>query len=141
MNIQIISVTESIKRARQLSDLESLFQSEWQDFCFEGYSSELPSPLIAVCDDEVIGGLAYTFHPEPRGDIDVVWLNALYISSDYRGQGIASTLISESLKTITKLNQNRVYVYTNIPTLYQKLGWSFVEAETEENHHVLSILL
>ena len=71
-------------------ELEKLFQSEWSDFLFvDTYKSDsnLPPVLVALRNNEVIGGLAYSRFKEPHGDSEVVWSNAVFVSPDWRNQG------------------------------------------------------
>ncbi|ENJ2790134.1 GNAT family N-acetyltransferase [Vibrio parahaemolyticus] len=124
--------------------LEKLFQTEWPDFLFaDTYKSEnyLPPVLVAVRNNEVIGGLAYSRYQEPYGNTEVIWLNAVFVSPEWRGQGIASELINRGVNQVSELNQNNIYAYTNVAQLYKSLGWSVVDIDSEPNHSVVSIPL
>ncbi|HHC6481668.1 TPA: GNAT family N-acetyltransferase [Vibrio parahaemolyticus] len=124
--------------------LEKLFQTEWSDFLFaDTYKSEnyLPPVLVAVRNNEVIGGLAYSRYQEPYGNSEVIWLNAVFVSPEWRGQGIASELINRGVNQVSELNQNNIYAYTNVAQLYKSLGWSVVDIDSEPNHSVVSIPL
>ncbi|HCG7916489.1 GNAT family N-acetyltransferase [Vibrio parahaemolyticus] len=124
--------------------LEKLFQTEWSDFLFaDTYKSEnyLPPVLVAVRNNEVIGGLAYSRYQEPYGNSEVIWLNAVFVSPEWRGQGIASELINRGVNQVSELNQNNIYAYTNAAQLYKSLGWSVVDIDSEPNHSVVSISL
>ncbi|ELP9501638.1 GNAT family N-acetyltransferase [Vibrio alginolyticus] len=124
--------------------LEKLFQTEWSDFLFaDTYKSEnyLPPVLVAVRNNEVIGGLAYSRYQEPYGNTEVIWLNAVFVSPEWRGQGIASELINRGVNQVSELNQNNIYAYTNVAQLYKSLGWSVVDIDSEPNHSVVSIPL
>lgn len=117
--------------------LASLFQSEWPEFTFKDYSSKLPSPLIAECDGRLIGGLAYSFYEEPGSEKRVIWLNAVFVIDEFRGCGVASQLIARSLDFISSHQQKTLYAYTNVPTLYEGLGWIEIPAEAEPQHKVM----
>ncbi|MBE3714123.1 GNAT family N-acetyltransferase [Vibrio parahaemolyticus] len=124
--------------------LEKLFQTEWSDFLFaDTYKSEnyLPPVLVAVRNNEVIGGLAYSRYQEPYGNSEVIWLNAVFVSPEWRGQGIASELINRGVNQVSELNQNNIYAYTNVAQLYKSLGWSVVDIDSEPHHSVVSISL
>ncbi|MEZ8321559.1 GNAT family N-acetyltransferase, partial [Vibrio splendidus] len=77
-----------------------------------------------------------------------VWINAVYVDAQWRGQGIASELINRGVEQVpvyyqsqsSKDSMSNLYAYTNIAPLYLSLGWSIVEIETEPNHHVMSVL-
>ncbi|MCZ6398856.1 GNAT family N-acetyltransferase [Vibrio alginolyticus] len=126
------------------TDLERLFQSEWADFSFaDTYKpeSELPPVILALRNNEVIGGLAYSRFREPHGNSEVVWLNAVYVSPDWRGQGIASELINRGVSQVSATTQSNLYAYTHIVPLYESLGWSEVGIESEVNHKVMKVSL
>ncbi|ENM5740384.1 GNAT family N-acetyltransferase [Vibrio mimicus] len=124
--------------------LEKLFQSEWSDFLFaDTYKNgaELPPVLVALNGNEVIGGLAYSRFKEPHKESEVIWFNAVFVSPEYRGQGIASELINRGVNQVSETQQNRLYAYTNVSPLYKSLGWSVVDIESKPNHSVMSISL
>ncbi|MEZ8791217.1 GNAT family N-acetyltransferase [Vibrio splendidus] len=126
------------------SDLERLFQSEWSDFKFrDTYKDcvQLPPVIVVLRDNVVIGGLAYSHFQEPHQVRDVVWINAIYVDAQWRGQGIASELINRGVKQFSSTVQTQLYVYTNVMELYQGLGWSVVDIDSEANHKVMSIEL
>ncbi|WP_373951190.1 GNAT family N-acetyltransferase [Vibrio pomeroyi] len=135
--------------------LERLFQSEWADFEFKTAYPEqsnpdniqLPPVLVVLRENIVIGGLAYSHFQEPHQVRDVVWINAVYVDEEWRGQGIASELIKRAVEQMPGFYQSAasqdstcdLYAYTNIPSLYLSLGWSTVDIETDPDHHVMSI--
>lgn len=98
-------------------------------------------------ENVVIGGLAYSHFQEPHKVRDVVWINAVYVDEEWRGQGIASELIKRAVEQMPGFYQSAasqdstsdLYAYTNIPSLYLSLGWSTVDIETDPDHHVMSI--
>lgn len=124
------------------SELERLFQSEWSDFKFKDTYKDcvqLPPVIVVLRDNVVIGGLAYSHFQEPHQVRDVVWINAVYVDAQWRGQGIASELIKRGVKQVSSTVQTQLYVYTNVMELYQGLGWSVVDIDSEANHKVMSI--
>ncbi|SBT11385.1 GNAT family N-acetyltransferase [Vibrio celticus] len=126
------------------SELEGLFQSEWSDFKFKDTYKEnvqLPPVITVLRDNVVIGGLAYSYFQEPHQVRDVVWINAVFVDPQWRGQGIASELINRGVEQVSSTAQTQLYAYTNIMGLYQGLGWSVVDIESEPNHKVMSIEL
>ncbi|WP_052878353.1 GNAT family N-acetyltransferase [Vibrio coralliirubri] len=125
-------------------ELEGLFQSEWSDFKFKDTYKEnvqLPPIITVLRDNVVIGGLAYSYFQEPHQVRDVVWINAVFVAPQWRGQGIASELINRGVRQVSSAVQTQLYAYTNIMGLYQGLGWSVVDIESEPNHKVMSIEL
>lgn len=126
------------------SELERLFQSEWSDFKFKDTYKDcvqLPPVIVVLRDNVVIGGLAYSHFQEPHQVRDVVWINAVYVDAQWRGQGIASELINRGVEQVSSTVQTQLYVYTNVMELYQGLGWSVVDIDSEANHKVMSIEL
>lgn len=90
----------------------------------------VPDPIVALQDNQVIGGVSFTSYKEPHGDNVVTWLNALYVDIVKRKQGIATALIKASKGTTREL-----YALTDIPDLYVKAGWKTVK--TDENGTVV----
>ena len=126
------------------SELEGFFQSEWSGFKFKDTYEEnvnLPPVITVLRDNVVIGGLAYSYFQEPHQVRDVVWINAVFVAPQWRGQGIASELINRGVRQVSSTVQTQLYAYTNITGLYQGLGWSVVDIESEPNHKVMSIEL
>ncbi|CAK1852884.1 GNAT family N-acetyltransferase [Vibrio crassostreae] len=133
-------------------ELERLFQSQWSDFKFKDTykdSVQLPPVIVVLRDNVVIGGLAYSHFQEPHQVRDVVWVNAVSVDSQWRGQGVASELIKRAVAQMpeyyrsqpqcSKDSMSKLYAYTNIAPLYLSLGWSIVEIETDPDHHVMSV--
>ncbi|EAQ52664.1 GNAT family N-acetyltransferase [Vibrio sp. MED222] len=126
------------------SELERLLQSEWSDFKFKDTYKDcvqLPPVIVVLRDNVVIGGLAYSHFQEPHQVRDVVWVNAVYVDAQWRGQGITSELINRGVEQVSSTVQTQLYVYTNVMELYQGLGWSVVDIDSEANHKVMSIEL
>lgn len=126
------------------SESERLLQNEWSDFKFKDTYKDcvqLPPVIVVLRDNVVIGGLAYSHFQEPHQVRDVVWINAVYVDAQWRGQGIASELINRGVKQVSSTVQTQLYVYTNVMELYQGLGWSVVDIDSEANHKVMSIEL
>lgn len=132
------------EKSRYLASLELLFQTEWPDLQLcDAYAENvsLPPVVIAVVNDEVIGGLAYSWFKEPHHDDEVIWVNVVFVSADHRGKGIASQLINAGVSQMTSSLQGYLYAYTNVPALYQSLGWSEVDIESAPEHKVMQIPL
>ncbi len=63
--------------------------------------SSLPSLLLAVCDQEVVGrlGLVPSRVKLEQKKFDAYWTCDLMVSSDFRGKGIANMLYTEAVNT------------------------------------------
>lgn len=92
-------------------------------------------------NDVVMGGLAYSRFKEPHHGDEVIWINAVFVSAEHRGKGIASQLITAGVSQLLESSQDYLYAYTNVPTLYQSLGWAEVDIESEPDHKVMYISL
>lgn len=122
--------------------LHDLFVQEWGEvdpFSNEKEGLPLPTPLIALSDDDLIGGLAFTRYPAPKTDVMALWVNALLVKPDFRKQGVSKRLIEMAMQQALMLGETRLYVYTHIPYLYESIGW--VIEEQNEEHFVLSYSL
>ncbi|MCV5942946.1 GNAT family N-acetyltransferase, partial [Escherichia coli] len=65
----------------------------------------------------------------------------VYVSPDWRGQGIASELINRGVSQVSAATQSNLYSYTNVPSLYESLGRLAVDIESEPNHKVMKVPL
>jgi GNAT superfamily N-acetyltransferase len=96
-----------------------------------------PPTLVAIEAAEPIGFLSYTFHVlHPRGSNEL-WINALYVAPAYRRRGIGSRLVSEGTSAAACTNRESMYVYSEVPTLYESLGWRRFSYNNETKMHVL----
>ncbi len=121
-------------------ELEKLIQSEWEDFHLPDPQEEtIPEPLMVVQEDRVIAGLSYTLFAEPEKETNVIWINALVVSSEHRGRGIASHLVQEAVRVIKEMRiQDYLYVYTDVPGLYLASGWSIMDVQGEDSSVVMN---
>ncbi|MFQ2106677.1 GNAT family N-acetyltransferase [Aeromonas rivipollensis] len=127
-----------------LARLEQLFQSAWPDFLLRDtytQNARLPPVLVAVMNEVVVGGLTFSRFKEPHRSGEVIWINAVFVSAEYRGKGLASRLINAGVSQTLASSQDYLYAYTNVPALYQSLGWSEVAIECEPDHKVMGISL
>lgn len=136
-----IVLAECKPGAVMLDELEALFQSQWPDFTFDGYSSELLRPVAAISDEQLVGGLAFTFYPHPNACHDALWVNALFVVSGFRGSGVARRLIANAIHEAAGQGYSELLAYTHIPDFYKRLGWRQIEAQSEPGHSVMSISL
>ncbi|WP_310597460.1 GNAT family N-acetyltransferase [Aeromonas aquatica] len=143
-NLHRIELLHCEENSPYLAQLDQLFQSEWSDFRLcDAYTKDanLPPVLVAVMNDVVMGGLAYSRFKEPHRSGEVIWINAVFVSAEYRGKGLASRLINAGVSQTLASSQDYLYAYTNVPALYQSLGWSEVVIECAPDHKVMGISL
>jgi len=94
--------------------------------------NDLPAPVIAIQDDEVVGVLTFTFHRVAEVSDKELWINALYVREDLRGMGIGKQLLSLGMNAAKDSGVKQLFVYTEIPLLYAKQGWQEFRAKNFE---------
>lgn len=124
-----MKVVNSKQKPEHLQELRELLLSEWKKVdAFEGneFRSNPPLPLLALEGDLLIGGLSFTWYcPEGFSDIKL-WINTVFVKPEYRGKGVASTLIKEAAAVAVKTKESKLFAFTEIPQLYLPLGWTQV---------------
>lgn len=124
-----------------LSQLREWFVSEWGDVePFEGVHSEveIPSPIVAVDErTALLGGLSFTSATKPNQTEIGVWINMVLISPSHRNKGIASMLVQSAEVEAKNSSLCELFVLSEFPNLYRKLGWELVEVNSAEKEVVL----
>ena len=88
----------------------------------------IPSIYIAYENNEFIGSVALIEH-----DLDThlelsPWLAAVFVKERWRGQGIATLLVSFCEVQAKQIGVKKLYLSTELATqLYSKLGWEVIE--------------
>ena len=105
------------------------------------YLNKNTIPLIVVATDksEVLGSAKLRFH-----EMDIYpnyehWLGAVYVPNTYRGNNIASEIISKVCELAVKFGVKRIYLQTQRLDggLYSNLGWVPVEQVSYRGLEVL----
>lgn len=96
----------------------------------------LPMPLLAFYKDILVGGLSFSYFKHPTKDKDSLWINTVYIKKEYRGNGIASSVIRRAEEVFLKSDKNEIFVFTDKPLLYKKLGWDILSSQ--DKNYVLT---
>ena len=102
-------------------------------------NKECPPALVAVFDDGPVAVLAYKLHRLAQRDSVELWVNALYVASPWRGQGVGSHILCEGVKGAASSGRTYLYVYTDIPSFYERLGWRRFSYDDGNAMHVLEI--
>jgi GNAT superfamily N-acetyltransferase len=127
---------------QQLNQLREWFELEWGNFDpFEGNHPgiEIPSPMLAVDDQSsLLGGLAFSTFSKPETDSIAVWINMVLVSPSERKKGIASLLIQSAESEAKHMGIRELFVLSEFPDLYQKLGWQFIRLDSSKNEAILS---
>ncbi len=119
--MDIVSLKEEAN-SPVLTEFRNLLENEWGKFApFEqeklGIAS--PPPLVAIEQNELLGGLAFSLWPHPGSNSIAIWINGLLVKPEYRNRRIATKLVKEAM-----LQEKLIFVVTEYPRLYKNLGWS-----------------
>jgi predicted N-acetyltransferase YhbS len=89
--------------------------------------SEIPMSWLAVVDNEPAGTVnLIECDNDQRPDLSP-WLAALLVLPEYRKRGIGSKLVDECVAGARRLGVKRLYLGTDIPEYYERLGWHIHE--------------
>ena len=105
-------------------------ESEWDTVDpFENPDPEqtMPAPILVVDREQLLGGLSFTCFSRPGSKEPAVWINTVYVAPEFRKRGIASELIVAAESVASDLGITEIFVFTDIPALYEKHGWSYVD--------------
>lgn len=91
----------------------------------------VPAPILAIDEQELMGGLGFTSSTKPDSEDTGIWVNVLLVASKYRNKGIGSQLIQAAEAAASHIKVKELFVYTDVPAIYQKLDWSIVEEKNE----------
>lgn len=135
----MLSIQLAPPESPYLTELYKLLNHEWDDL--EAFSETkngkvIPSPIIALDDEQLIGGLVFTRFLSPVSQKQALWINALFIKPENRHQGISSQLIKRAQQLIKQRGERELLVYTHIPQLYLKQQWQTIE--TDQGNYVLT---
>jgi len=124
-----------------LVQLREWLEAEWGHIDpFEGNHAEvtIPSPMVAVDEQTaLLGGLVFGAFTNPRSPEIAVWVNALLISPAHRKKGIASRLVQAAEGEAKRMAIDELFVLSEYPDLYQKLGWQIVGMDSLRNETIL----
>ena len=91
-----------------------------------------PHPLFALDGDGgLIGGLSFTSAKSPETGLPAIWINAVFVSPESRGRGIASRLIRHAEKVARNEDILTIYVHSDVPMLYQRRGWTVASSSDQ----------
>ena len=131
--------------AEVLGQLRDWFVSEWGDIDpFEGNHPDIPVPSPIVAVDEktsLMGGLSFTSAAKPQSAEIGIWINMVLISPDHRMKGIASQLVQSAEMEAKRNGVHDLFVLSEYPSLYQKLGWRFVGMDRSGNETILRMTM
>ena len=91
----------------------------------------VPSPLLAIAGQQLLGGLMFSGFRKPGGDSLGLWINALFVAPEHRRKRIASQLIRAAEVEAFRAGERALFALTNIPKLYENLGWQRIVSSSE----------
>ena len=96
-----------------------------------GTEDQLPQTLVLEENDEAIGYATMILYEKGRPMGQLHWIDAVFIKPEKRKKGLASQLIVAAEKKAATLGILELFALTDIPLLYQKLGWALCETRVE----------
>lgn len=90
-------------------------------------SRDCPGTLIAISDGMPIGALTYRRHQAPTQATVELWINAVYVLPNHRRLGIGRKLIRFAVEHSIPTYTQRLFVFTDVPNLYDSLGWERID--------------
>jgi GNAT superfamily N-acetyltransferase len=146
VKLLVFSVTKILNAdsvpAALLHQLREWLEAEWGHIDpFEGNYPEvtIPSPLVAVDEQSsLLGGLIFGSFAKPGSSEIAVWVNAVLISPTQRKKGIASQLLQRAEVEAKRFEISELFVLSEYPELYSKLGWQYVGLDSSRNETILT---
>jgi predicted N-acetyltransferase YhbS len=92
----------------------------------------IPLSLVALRSGSPVGTVNLVANDnEERPDL-TPWLAALLVLPEHRGHGVGSELVRSLVKEATRLGVKRVYLGTDVPQYYARLGAEMYEEVSDE---------
>ena len=138
----MIDIVQASPGSHHLAELHNRFVAEWGVFdahdafdAFDAFDAARfgatppppPPPLLALRGPWLPGGLAFSRYPSPLANVVGLGINGLQDEVTHRRQGITSLLIRAAERQAQALGVAVMFVSTQLPGLYQALGWQLVE--------------
>lgn len=123
----------------ELMEFQKLVLNKWPSVEFQKENDAeliVPKPILARKEGLIVGGLSYILYQNPNQNELALWVNTVLVNSAYRNRGIGTALVKFAMQE--QRSETELYVYTTIPNLYLKLGWSLIS--TEKENHVLTYI-
>ena len=77
---------------------------------------------VEASSGQPLGVITFRRFASPERDEFAVWIDALFVNPEHRNCGIGSRLI-QAADDLVRPFENLMYVYTNLPPLYERIGW------------------
>jgi GNAT superfamily N-acetyltransferase len=95
----------------------------------------IPLTMLALAERQPLGTASIFLHDmDTRMDL-TPWLAAVYVLPEFRAQGIGSQLVRAIEDVATRLQLERLYLFTpDREPFYARLGWSVLETVVYRRH-------
>lgn len=101
-------------------------------------ADDRPGALVALIGDTPVDVLAFKRYQARSQTKPELWIDALYVVPEHRRLGIGRKLVQFASELSIPKFANQLFVYsTNVPALYEGLGWEHLEFNTEFGSHTL----
>ena len=131
----MLNVVSSSAAPDHLYQLREWLIAEWGEVNpFKSQSDgriTVPPPLLGIEGKELRGGLVFSSFRKPGGDSLGLWINALFVAPEHRRKRIASQLIRAAEVEAFRTGERALFALTDIPKLYENLGWQPVASSIE----------
>lgn len=129
----MITIITSTVGTGKLETYQKWVSDEWggeHSFDPPEGSPPLPSPLLALTEGELAGGISFTWYPDPVTSERALWVNTLFVVPHWRGNGYGLDLIVAAEQCAKEVAGAReLFVYTDSPGLYRKRDWSTISQD------------
>lgn len=90
-------------------------------------ANSIPLSLLAFVDETPVGTINLIESDDEAYPHLTPWLAALYVKPEFRDQGIGSVLVKDLLQKARGLKIRKLYLGTERPDFYIRLGAKFLE--------------
>jgi predicted N-acetyltransferase YhbS len=98
----------------------------------------IPLSLVALEDDKPIGTVNLVENDNDERQDLTPWLAALLVVPEARGRGVGTRLVRSLVKEAAALGIPRLYLGTDMPEYYARLGASLF-AEYADGYHIMTM--
>jgi len=95
-----------------------------------------PATQIALLNGVPIGVISFKRHPVSGRPKNPIWIDAVYVVADFRGQRLGTTLVRWG-EQLAAAFERELFVYTESPQLYLRLDWELVQTADARRASVL----
>jgi len=92
----------------------------------------IPLSLVALLEGCPVGTVNLVVNDNEQRDDLTPWLAALYVLPEHRGKGVGSKLVRSLTSEASRLGIREMYLGTDIPQYYRKLGAKMFESSSDD---------